>query len=191
MKDTVRTFIAVETSATVRQRAAALIETLASKGVKVSWAKPQHLHLTLKFLDEIRWNMVAEVTEAVQRAARTIEPFGVEIRGAGAFASLARPRTLWLGTAAGSEALAALHAALESALKPLGFPKEHRRFSAHLTLGRVRDENTAARKLGPVIQQHADFLAGEFLVRELVVFSSELTPQGPIYEAIGHGTLGK
>jgi 2'-5' RNA ligase len=190
MKDTVRSFIAVETSGTVRQRAAELIRTLAATGAKVSWAKPHNLHLTIKFLAEIRWNDIAPVTQAVEQAAGSIEPFDLEIRGAGAFPTLSKPRTLWLGTAAGSDELAALHAALETALKPLGFPKEHRRFAAHLTLGRVRDAGPKTGELGPLIKQHADFSAGRFAVNELVVFSSQLTPQGPIYEPIGRAGLG-
>jgi 2'-5' RNA ligase len=189
MKDTVRTFVAVETSGAVRQKAAELIDILAATGAKVSWVKPHHLHLTLKFLDEVRWNDIADLTRAVQYAARSIEPFELEIRGAGAFPSPGRPRTLWLGTAAGSEPLAVLHATLEKALKPLGFPKEHRRFAAHLTLGRVRDAGPGMSELGPLIKQHADYSAGRFTVEELVVFSSELAPQGPIYEAIGRAEL--
>ncbi len=189
MKDTVRSFVAVETSPAVRQRAADLIEVLAASGAKASWVKPQSLHLTLKFLDEVRWNEIAEVTAAVQQAAQAAEPFELEICGAGAFPSPGRPRTIWLGTAGGSESLAALHAALEKTLKPLGFPKEHRRFAAHLTLGRVRDAPAAAGRLGPLIKQHADYSAGQFTVHELVVFSSELTPQGPIYDILGRGPL--
>jgi 2'-5' RNA ligase len=191
MKDTVRTFIAVETSAAVRQRAAELVVLLSATGVKVSWVKPHNMHLTIKFLDEVRWNAIADVTAAVQRVAQTVEPFELEIGGAGAFPSAGRPRTLWLGTVAGSEPLAALAAALETALKPLGFPKEHRRFAAHLTLGRVRDGGPSARGLGEAIKQHARFSAGQFTVRELVVFSSELTPQGPIYEVLGRGPLSE
>ena len=190
MKDTVRTFVAVETSGAVRQRAAELIEILAATAAKVSWAKPHNLHLTLKFLGDVRWNEIADVTRAVGQVAQSVEAFELEIRGAGAFPSPGRPRTLWLGTATGSEPLAALHAALEKTLKPLGFPKEHRRFTAHLTLGRVRDAGLGTSDLGPLIQQHADFSAGTFTVEELVVFSSELTPQGPIYEAIGRAELG-
>jgi 2'-5' RNA ligase len=190
MKDTVRTFVAVETSGAVRQKAAGLIEVLAATGAKVSWVKPQNLHLTLKFLDEVRWNEIADVTRAVEQTARSVEPFELEIRGAGAFPGPGKPRTLWLGTATGSEPLAALHAALEKALKPLGFPKEHRRFAGHLTLGRVRDAGPGTRELGDLIKEHADFSAGRFTVEELVVFSSELTPQGPIYEAIGRAELG-
>ena len=105
MKDTVRTFIAVETDAAVRQRAAELIELLSACGAKVSWVKPHNMHLTIKFLDEVRWNAIADVTAAVQHAAQTVEPFELEIGGDGAFPSAGRPRTLWLGTTIGSEPL--------------------------------------------------------------------------------------
>jgi 2'-5' RNA ligase len=189
MKDTVRTFIAVETSAAVRQRAAELIAIFAATGAKVSWVQPHNMHLTLKFLDEVPLNSIPQVSAAVQKAAAALEPFEVEIRGAGAFPSAGRPRTLWLGTGQGSEPLGKLHAALESALKPLGFPKEHRRFAAHLTIGRVRGPGPGLGELGPLIQQHSDFTAGQFPVAELVVFSSQLTPQGPIYDALSRATL--
>jgi len=187
MKDTVRTFIAVETSAAVRQRAAELIGILAATGAKVSWVQPHNLHLTLKFLDEVPLNSIPQVSAAVEKATATIEPFELEIRAAGAFPSAGRPRTLWLATGQGSELLGTLHAALESALKPLGFPKEHRRFAAHLTIGRVRGLSPG--ELGPLIKQHIDFSAGRFPVAELVVFSSQLTPQGPIYDALSRAAL--
>ena len=67
---------------------------LAATGAKVSWAKPHNLHLTLKFLDEIRWNDIADVTRAVEQAAESAERFELKIRGAGAFPNPGRPRTL-------------------------------------------------------------------------------------------------
>jgi 2'-5' RNA ligase len=189
MKDTVRTFVAVETSAAVRQRAAELIGIFAATGAKVSWVQPHNLHLTLKFLDEVRLNSIPEVSAAVQKAAAEFEPFDLEIRTAGAFPSAGRPRTLWLGTGQGSEPLSKLHAALEATLKSIGFPKEHRRFAAHLTIGRVRGPSPSLSEFGLLIRQHADFTAGQFHVAELVVFSSQLTPQGPIYEVLSRAAL--
>ena len=189
MKDTVRTFVAVETSPAVRQRVAELIGIFAATGAKVSWVQQHNLHLTLKFLDEVPLNSIPQVSAAVQMAATAFEPFELEIRGAGAFPCAGRPRTLWLGTGQGSEPLGKLHAALESALKPLGFPNEHRRFAAHLTIGRVRGPGSGLVELGSLIQQHAEFTAGQFPVDELVVFSSQLTPQGPIYDALSRAAL--
>lgn len=190
MKNSVRTFIAVETSAAVRRRAAELIAIFAATGAKVSWVQPQNLHLTLKFLDEVPLNSIPEVSAAVQMAAASAEPFELEIRAAGAFPNAGRPRTLWLGTGEGSEPLGQLHAALENALRRIGFPKEHRRFAAHLTIGRVRGPSEGLDELASLIARHADFTAGRFEVAELVVFSSQLAPQGAIYDALSRSALG-
>ncbi len=190
MKDSVRAFIAVETSSAVRQRAAELIAIYAATGAKVSWVKPHNMHLTLKFLDDVPLNSVPEISAAVHQAAAECEPFELEICTAGAFPGPGRPQTLWLGTGDGSEPLGRLHAALERVLKPLGFPKEQRRFAAHLTIGRVRRSEVGAAELGALIKQHAVFSAGRFPVDKLVIFSSELTPQGPIYDALSRAALG-
>jgi len=174
----------------VQQRAAELIGIFAATGAKISWVKPKNLHLTLKFLDEVPLSSIPQVSSAVQEAAAACEPFELELCTAGAFPNAGRPRTLWLGTGQGSESLANLHSALESALKSIGFPKEHRRFAAHLTIGRVRGPGPGLSELGPLIKQNAGFSAGRFAVTELVVFSSHLTPQGPIYEALSRAVLG-
>ena len=189
MKDTLRTFIAVETSHAVRQRAVELIGIFAATGAKVSWVQPHNLHLTLKFLGEVPLISIPQVSGAVQKAAAMFEPFELEICHSGAFPSAGRPGTLWLGTGQGSELLGRLYAALENELAPLGFPREHRRFAAHLTIGRVRGRSPA--ELPPLIKRHADFTAGQFPVAELVVFSSQLTPQAPIYEAQSTSALGR
>ncbi len=190
MAETIRTFIAIETNDAVRQRAAELIGILAATGAKVSWTKPHNLHLTLKFLDEVPRSSIPKVNAAVQKAAATLEPFELEIGTAGAFPNSGRPRTLWLGAGQGSEALGKLHAALESELKAIGFPKEHRRFAGHLTIGRVRDPSPELSELGALLKQHAAFVAGRISVAELVVFSSQLAPQGAIHEALSRAALG-
>jgi len=191
MKDTVRTFVAIETNSAVQERAAELIAAFAATGAKVSWVKPHNLHLTLKFLDDVPLKTIPQVSAAVQVAAAACEPFELEICTAGAFPSAGRPRTLWLGAGQGSEPLGHLHAELENALKPLGFPKEHRRFTAHLTIGRVRGPGSGLGELGPLVKQYANYAAGRFPVSELVVFSSQLTPQGPDYDVLSRAVLGK
>ena len=115
--------------------------------------------------------------------------FELEIRTAGAFPKRRPTADLVAGHGPGQRTLAALHAALESALRPLGFPKEHRRFAAHLTIGRVRGPGPGLAELGPLIAEHADFSAGRFPVAELVLFSSQLTPQGPVYDALSRAAL--
>jgi 2'-5' RNA ligase len=191
MKSTVRTFIAVEVDEAVRARAAELIEVLRVAPADVKWVDTHNLHLTLKFLDEVPLAEIPAVCAAVEAAAAKVEPFDIEIHGAGAFPNAGRPRTVWLGAGKGVEAMATLHKHLEDALAKLGFRKEHRRFQAHLTIGRVRGGGPAIKPLGDLLWQYADFDAGQLAVDEVVVFSSQLERTGPIYEALGRAPLGK
>jgi RNA 2',3'-cyclic 3'-phosphodiesterase len=191
MKDTFRTFVAVETGDAVRKRAVELIKSLGAAGADVKWVERHNLHMTLKFLDEVPSREIARVCEAVAQAAGQQQPFELEIRGAGAFPSAGRPRTVWLGAGEGQELMIALQGRIDAALKQLGFRKEPRRFEPHLTIGRVRGGGPSVAALGQLLGQQAEFDAGRFLVSEVVVFSSELTREGPIYEALGRAELGK
>jgi 2'-5' RNA ligase len=190
MKRTVRTFVAVETDAAIRKAAAELIERLRAAGTEVKWVETENMHLTLKFLGEVPTLEIPEVCQAVQRGAAAVEPFEFEIRGAGAFPSAGRPRTVWLGSGAGEKEMVALHGHVEARLAKLGYRKEHRRFLPHLTLGRVRGGGPTMAPLGELIQHNADFPAGRVTVSEVVVFSSQLTSDGPIHAVLGRGRLG-
>lgn len=190
MKPTIRTFVAVEINAAVRGRAAELIEQLRAASADVKWVEVQNLHLTLKFLGEVASRETARVCEAVQRGAAELEPFKLEVRGAGAFPNARRPRTIWLGSGSGEQEMVALHGAIEKPLKKLGYRPEHRRFHPHLTIGRVRRGGPGVAELGQLVQQQADFFAGRITVSELVVFSSQLDRTGPTYEALSRAKLG-
>ena len=190
VKQTVRTFVAVPTSPTVRQWAAELTRELSTAGADVKWVEMHNLHLTLKFLGDVKLKETAGVCEAVEAAAAEVAPFDFQVRGAGAFPNAGRPGTVWLGTGEGEEEMAALFHAIESALAKLGFRKEHRRFQPHLTIGRVRRGGPGVGELGQLIRQHADFEAGRMTVSEVIVFSSHLDRSGPTYETLGRATLG-
>lgn len=183
-----RTFIAVEMSAEVRAHARQLITRLQGCGAKATWVKPEAMHLTLKFLGEVDLLDIPAVCDAVTLAVSDLPPFEVEVQGAGAFPTAARPRTVWLGVRRGQEELVALHDAVERAISRLGFRQENRRFRPHLTLGRVRGDR-GLQELGEVVRQHADFVGGIASVDEVVVFSSELESGGPIHEPLAVAPL--
>jgi 2'-5' RNA ligase len=190
MKKTFRTFVAVEISGPIRARARELIAALAGTTADVKWVEPHNLHLTLKFLGEVHEREIAEVCEAAERGAGEVEPFDLEVRGAGAFPTAARPRTVWLGAGAGAEPMIVLHDRVEAALAELGYRQEHRRFQTHLTIGRVRGGGPGIEELGKLLVEHADFAAGRMTVQKATVFCSTLTAAGPIYEVLGTAPLG-
>lgn len=186
-----RTFVAVEISGEVQSRAGILMDRLRVSGVKASWTKLQNIHLTLKFLGDTPETLLPDVCRAVIKGAATVEPFELTFRGAGAFPSLQRPQTLWIGVKVGMAEITELHAAIDEALFKLRYPKERGRFTPHLTLGRARggtpEQFAELRKL---LGENADFDAGVSVVEEVILFSSTLDRvNGPTYDVLARAEL--
>jgi len=188
---TLRTFIAVELSAGVQQSALDLIDSLQGTAANVKWVETSQLHWTLKFLGEVKSREIPSVCRAMIQAAKSVPTFKVEVRGAGAFPTAQRPRTVWLGAGEGVDSFVQLHEALEQRLQPLGFRSERRRFQPHITLGRVRRSPFGVEELGGLILEQAEFDAGSMRVDEVVAFSSQLQRSGPTYEVLGRAELGR
>ena len=198
MKNTVRTFVAVEISEPVRRAAAKLIKTLSTTAADVKWVEPQNLHLTVKFLGDVILKETARICQAVQKAAAEVEPFELTIGGVGAFPNPERPRTIWIGghcedaaDVDAADGMALLHEKIEQRLAKLGFRKDSRRFQAHLTIGRVRRGGPGLADLARLVQENADLPLGKTVVREAVVFSSQMTREGPAYHPLGRATIGR
>ncbi|HPB69393.1 MAG: RNA 2',3'-cyclic phosphodiesterase [Syntrophales bacterium] len=178
---TLRAFLAVEPPAAVRGEIAAIQERLKKtvRGV-IRWVRPAEIHLTLKFFGNIPPPAVDRISEAV--AARTVgvAPFDLTVRTVGVFPDLNRPRVVWLGMAGEVERLLVLQTSLERAFGVLGFPREERPFRAHLTLGRIKTPKGLV-GLARAVEIGERATAGLFRADHLVLFRSELTPQGAVY----------
>jgi len=186
----IRTFIAVAVSDGVRTRIADLIGHLRTSGAKTSWTKPANMHLTLKFLGDTSETRIPDVCRAVSGAVERIAPFQLALTGAGAFPNDRRPRTVWIGAEQGSREICELAEMIETALHAGGFPREHRRFKPHLTIGRVRGGGPAQIELGRLIGSHTEFEAGTSPIDEVLVFASHLASSGPTYQVLGRAPLG-
>ncbi len=189
MKQTIRTFLAVEVDAGVRRRAVEIVRALQAVPGDVKWVEPENLHFTLKFLGDVDAREIHTVCQRAEEAMAELSPFEFEVHGAGAFPNLSRPRTFWLGARAGSEAMVAVADGLESALEELGFRHETRRFQPHLTVGRLRQGGRTSPKLVELLQAYADVEVGQMPVDEVIVFSSVLGRTGPTYEALARVPL--
>jgi 2'-5' RNA ligase len=186
----IRTFVAVPLPDNLRKRAVQVAGELAAIAPDVKWVESHCLHWTLQFLSNVDQREIPEICAAVAEGVLEVGPFDLQILGAGAFPTPDRPRTLWLGVGQGLEEMIALQAAVEKSLEPLGFRGEARRYKPHLTIGRP-GRGEPPRELAAQLAALADFDAGTMLVDEVVVYSSELTRQGPIYEALGFAPLGE
>jgi RNA 2',3'-cyclic 3'-phosphodiesterase len=184
----IRTFIAVAASPEIHRGAERLIARLGPVAGDVKWATLDNLHWTLQFLGDVDEREIPAVCEAVASAVVDVDAFELEARGAGAFPSADRPRTLWLGAGQGTEAVIALQRAIEQPLKKLGFRGEDRRFVPHLTLGRAGRQGRPP-SLTTELAALADFDAGSMLVDEVTIFASTLTREGSEYRVLAHAPL--
>lgn len=185
-----RLFIAIELMEQIRRelrRVQAELGKSFSRGV--SFTKGEQLHITLKFLDQVPEAKIGAVIEKMRLAACGIKPFEMEIEGAGCFPAHGPARILWAGMRDLSEvqALKTLQQRCEGELSTLGFERDNRPFSPHITIARIKvpAAGSALRsaaltiKVAPLRQ----------LVNSFALFSSELTPQGAIHSIIHSQSL--
>ena len=188
MQETGRYFVAIDPGPGVLGALGEAQEELReSGGPPIRWTRPEAMHLTLKFLGGNVARSAAEgAVAAMGPALAGSAPFELEVRGLGAFPSPKRARVLWAGAEDPSGALSALQSSIESETAGLGPPT--REFHAHVTLGRLRDRRGRADLWG-LIEPMAERSFGTVDVREAVLYRSELTPQGPRYEAVAREPL--
>jgi 2'-5' RNA ligase len=184
----IRTFIAVDLDKAVRNRTIALQETLMETGTEVKWVEPENLHVSLLFLGEVEDRQVVDVCRVVEEVAKEHPSFLMSVETAGCFPNPRRPRVLWVGVGEGTQSLCAIHDALETPLLELGYRREERKYSPHITLGRVKSDRPTM-KLASALAQHAGWKGGDIQVRELLVMGSKLTPQGPEYTVLSRAKL--
>jgi 2'-5' RNA ligase len=170
-----RLFVAIPIPSSVVEAIGAVVDAVRAAGDAairdVRWVRLDGLHLTVRFLGPTDEERIADVAAAVEKTARSIDPFEVIIANGGAFPSVARPRALRLGVTGGATELAATAARLDDALAEVGWPREERPYRAHLTLARsdgVRAGPAVARRL----IQTAQAVHEPFQAKSLVLFES-------------------
>ena len=178
MAETVRTFIAIELPGDVRQYVAECEDRLRRAGADVRWVRPDRIHLTLLFLGEVPADRLADLEAAVRAAAAPLAPLTLQAAGAGRFPPRGAPRVIWIGVEEPTGGLVRLQKAVADAAADFAEKCEDRAFTAHLTLGRAKSGKNA-RPLDEAIAAMAAETGPAFEAREVVIFKSELSPQGP------------
>jgi len=186
----IRAFLAIEPSEEVLQAIVRLQEKLKREiGGRISWTRTQGQHLTLKFFGDISMDDVSKISEAVKTRVVAGWSLSLKIEKLDVFPDTRKPRVLWCGISEDAAKLAALQKQLDDDFAGIGFPAEDRPFRAHLTLGRIKDSHGLT-GLDEAMKKHVAFAAGEFTSKELILFQSQLTPQGAVYTRLAEFALG-
>jgi len=175
-----RIFFAVDISDAAKAVAAERISDFKNEfpDVRVSWAKPDNLHITLKFIGDADDGQIESLSSRSAKAFDQIPPFTIGLSSPSAFGK----RVLSIAIEDETDSLLAINESLESTSERVGFPREKRSFKPHLTLARIRDE----RGTHELISQHAktQIEPVEWEVREVVLYESKLQTTGSVYSKL-------
>jgi len=180
----IRAFIAVDVEGhELVSKITRIQDGLLETGLELKLVKPENLHFTVKFLNRIDEGLVGEIERVLKDL--DLNKFHISIAGIGAFPSHRRPRVIWLGLKEGEKEFISLMKRVDGAVSKLGFPREQREPTAHLTIARVKRfrSTDALKKLFSTL---IDVEIGMMLVDHVRIKKSTLTPKGPIYQTLAH-----
>lgn len=183
-----RCFIALKFSGEVIASVSGLLAALRATGADVKWVRPESMHLTLRFLGDVEVDQLSSVKMIVADAAKHHVPFEFKVAGAGGFPDLRHPRVLWAGIDA-PDGLFDLQRDIENSLAGIGFEPEGRRYSPHLTLGRVRSGRNISGTLA-LLREQERAVFGSVNADTLYLMESRLSPSGAKYIELSAERLG-
>jgi RNA 2',3'-cyclic 3'-phosphodiesterase len=154
---------------------------------RINWSQPSQLHLTLKFFGETPESAIPAITSTLLNTCNSFAPFKIQTGSLGIFGSAYKPRVIWVGFA-DAAILTHMGEAFLNVFAEAGFPRDRQNFVPHLTLGRIKEIS-----LKSAFQQHLDTyrerFAAEFLVKEVILFESQLSARGATYLPLVHAPL--
>jgi 2'-5' RNA ligase len=175
-----RTFIAIELEPPQRQPLLKLLSEVFPESRDVRWCSENQLHVTLKFLGEVRPEQLAAVCDAAQTACRQVPPFPLRLKGLGGFPTPRSPRVLWCGVEDPTQSCRRWVELADPLFAKLGFEPENRAFTPHITLGRSKSP-AGSRVMREMLESAPAPETEPTTVRQVIVYESELRPTGAVY----------
>jgi 2'-5' RNA ligase len=172
-----RLFIALDLSIDAKES----IEGLKKGLIGIKGVKPvakENIHITLKFLGEVADNKVNLIIQALSLVK--FEKFKLTLGKLGVFPNENKIQVLWVD-AEPTEPLLELKKQIDAALPSF---KDDHPFKNHLTFARVKyiANESDKKKILESIKKPVE--KSEFSVDKFVLYKSELTPAGPVYDVI-------
>ena len=168
-----RLFVAIDLPISTRQLLAGLDPRI--RGVR--WTESDQMHLTLGFFGDVQEDVELKLREKL--SAIQFGAFFLPVNGVGSFSSKGAPKIIWIGVGKAHPHLFQIHKRVQEAALAVGIEPELRPWHPHITIARCRDVSTQT--LRKFLQANAEFDAGIIRVEEFYLYSSKLTPAGPVH----------
>ena len=170
---TKRLFVAIDLPESTRQ----LLASLDPHVPGVRWIDPAQMHLTLAFFDDVADDTELELREKL--GAIKFGAFFLPVVGVGTFSAKGAPKIIWIGVGKAHPHLFQIYKRVQEAALAVGLEPELRPWHPHITIARCRD--VAPQSLRRFLKANADLDAGMIRVEAFHLYSSKLTPAGPIH----------
>jgi RNA 2',3'-cyclic 3'-phosphodiesterase len=143
----------------------------------VHWTEPEQMHLTLGFFGTVPENVDLKFGQRLN--AIQFHAFFLPIIGLGAFPPKGTPKIIWAGVGKAHPHLFQIHKRVQEAALAAGIEPELRPWHPHFTLARCR--NVSPQSIRKFLQSNVDLDVGMVRVEAFQLYSSQLTPAGPIH----------
>jgi 2'-5' RNA ligase len=190
----IRAFIAIDLSPEIQHRLDDVVHIYKAQlnKIPIRWVAASNIHLTLKFLGDVSLSNLNILTDMIQTEISAHHQFDISVGGSGAFPNTRQPRIIWIGVEAPPE-LTAIQNVIEITTNRLGYTREERAFSAHLTLGRVSRNATSqdVKAISKALETLRVGFLGATCVEKVHLYRSDLQPTGAVYTQIFSSSLIK
>lgn len=183
----IRLFIAIEVDASKKIKN--LISELEETGINAKIVGPKNMHLTLKFLGDTDTNLVDKIESAIQESVKETDSFDIKLKNVGVFPNTNYIKVFWIGIQ-DEDNLKRIAKEIDERLNEIGFKKERRKFSAHLTVARIKSAKNKE-KIIQLIDKYQNTEFQKIKVEKIILKKSVLTLQGPIYTNLKEIKIGE
>ncbi len=181
-EDQVRSFISIDLEdQQILSRIASILSSLQALGGDLKPVERENIHLTLKFLGDVSAPRLAEVKSSLKQLA--FPAFTAEIKGAGAFPNLNHMNVIWVGVNEGWSQVEQIYEQVEKLLSSVGFRRENRPFSPHITIARVRSARKSD-EIANFLRHFSEESFGTITVDRVRLKQSILSSSGPKYSTL-------
>ena len=149
------------------------------------WIDPENFHITLRFFGDVEGHVADQIAESLDQIRRAA--FTLELDGIHAFGSK-KPHSIYAGVWP-PVPLSELAADIDRRAKRLGLPSDKRKFTPHVTLGRLR--NPDSREVARWLAGRGGFRSLPFNVSRFVLMSSRNSVGGGPYVVEESWTLNR
>lgn len=178
-----RCFLAIDLCEDVKFALKRLEEDVKKCEADVKLVGPENVHFTIKFLGEVEENRLDEIKSAVEDVLKHWSAFKITVAGMGFHGSERFVRNVWIGVGEGREGLVRLFEEINDSLEAKNFRSETYPANPHITVCRIRAQKNI-KTLLRLVKDRGNERFGEFLVNEVKLKRSELSPKGPKYSDI-------